>query len=211
MGARRLIDKIVVYELDVIDLKSARASVQIKDEWLEILFYTIDNYNDLQIRVSFDQTAFMKLDSSSAVQLYKDILNNLHDQYEELYKKFLEEIWKWYFNYLKTELPVFIYKNDDGIELEILSVKNGYSSRPLIRKNEVFMARFANVVEVNFTKNFIPLQCYLLEPITKSLTGGSIKETYKGAKSREVRSITPLDLLSDSYIAIERELEGVDD
>lgn len=117
------------------------------------------------------------------------------------------------FNY-KCDKIIFVisaYKNDNGTELEILSVKDGYSSRPLIRKNEAFMARFANVIKVNFTKNFTPLQCYLLEPITKSLTGGSIKETYKGAKSREVRSITPLDLLSDSYIAIERELEGVDD
>ena len=73
------------------------------------------------------------------------------------------------------------------------------------------MARFANVVEIDFTKNFAPLQGYLLKPITKSLTGGSVKEAYKGAKSRKVKSITPLDLLSEPYIAIEREIEGVDD
>lgn len=204
-------DKIVVPELDVIDLKSAYASIPMKDEWLEVLFYSIDNYNDLQIRVSFDQGLFKKFSSLTAFRLYIDILDNLHEQYEELHKKFLEAIWKWYFNYLKTELPVFIYKNDDGTELEILSVKDGYSYRPLIRKNEGFMARFANVVEIDFTKNFAPLQGYLLKPITKSLTGGFIKETYKGAKSREVRSITPLDLLSESYIALEREIEGVDD
>nr|DAP55613.1 MAG TPA: hypothetical protein [Caudoviricetes sp.] len=204
-------DKIVVPELDVIDLKSAYASIPMKDEWLEVLFYSIDNYNDLQIRVSFDQGLFKKFSSLTAFRLYIDILDNLHEQYEELHKKFLEAIWKWYFNYLKTELPVFIYKNDDGTELEILSVKDGYSYRPLIRKNEVFMARFANVVEIDFTKNFAPLQGYLLKPITKSLTGGFIKETYKGAKSREVRSITPLDLLSESYVALEREIEGVDD
>ena len=204
-------DKIVVPELDVIDLKSACTSIPMKDEWLEVLFYSIDNYNDLQIRVSFDQGLFKKFSSLTAFRLYIDILDNLHEQYEELHKKFLEAIWKWYFNYLKTELPIFIYKNDDGTELEILSVKDGYSCRPLIRKNEAFMARFANVVEIDFTKNFAPLQGYLLKPITKSLTGGFIKETYKGAKSRGVRSITPLDLLSDPYIAIERELEGVDD
>lgn len=205
-------DKIVVPELDVIDLKSAYASIPMKDEWLEVLFYSIDNYNDLQIRVSFDQGLFKKFSSLTAFRLYIDILDNLHEQYEELHKKFLEAIWKWYFNYLKTELPVFIYKNNDGTELEILSAKDGYSRRPLIRKNEAFMARFANVVEVEFVKNRLtPLQGYVLMPITKKLTGGSVKETYKGAKSREVRSITPLDLLSDSYIAIERELEGVDD
>lgn len=205
-------DKIVVPELDVIDLKSARVSIPMKDEWLEVLFYSIDNYNDLQIRVSFDQGLFKKFSSLTAFRLYVDILNNLHEQYEELHKRFLEAIWKWYFNYLKTELPVFIYKNNDGTELEILSAKDGYSSRPLIRKNEAFMACFANVVEVEFVKNRLtPLQGYVLMPITKKLTGGSVKETYKGAKSREVRSITPLDLLSDSYIATERELEGVDD
>lgn len=205
-------DKIVVPELDVIDLKSARVSIPMKDEWLEVLFYSIDNYNDLQIRVSFDQGLFKKFSSSTAFRLYVDILNNLHEQYEELHKRFLEAIWKWYFNYLKTELPVFIYKNNDGTELEILSAKDGYSRRPLIRKNEAFMARFANVVEVEFVKNRLtPLQGYVLMQITKKLTGGSVKETYKGAKSREVRSITPLDLLSDSYIATERELEGVDD
>ena len=204
-------DKIVVPELDVIDLKSARVSIPMKDEWLEVLFYSIDNYNDLQIRVSFDQGLFKKFSSLIAFRLYVDILNNLHEQYEELHKRFLEAIWKWYFNYLKTELPVFIYKNNDGTELEILSVKDGYSRRPLIRKNEAFMARFANVVEIDFTKNFAPLQGYVLMPITESLTGGFIKETYKGAKSRKVKSITPLDLLSDSYIALERETEGVDD
>lgn len=205
-------DKIVVPELDVIDLKSARVSIPMKDEWLEVLFYSIDNYNDLQIRVSFDQGLFKKFSSLTAFRLYVNILDNLHEQYEELHKKFLEAIWKWYFNYLKTELPIFIYKNDDGTELEILSVKDGYSMRSLIRKNEAFMARFANVVEITFTKNHcVPLRGYLLKPITKSLTGGSIKETYKGAKSREVKSITTLDLLSESYIAIERELEGVDD
>ena len=205
------VDKILAHQIDVLDLKSAYTHIQVKDKRIEVLLYTIDNYNDLQIRVSFDQSAFKSGNLTDGFELYNSVLNSLHDQYEELHKEFLEAIWKWYFNYLKTELPVFIYKNNDGTELEILSVKDGYSRRPLIRKNEAFMARFANVVEIDFTKNFVPLLGYLLKPITKSLTGGSVKETYKGAKSREVKSITPLDLLSKSYIAIEREIEGVDD
>lgn len=74
------------------------------------------------------------------------------------------------------------------------------------------MARFANVIEITFIKgSAVPLQGYLLKPIAKSLTGGFIKETYKGAKSRQVKSITSLDLLSEPYIAITRETEGVDD
>lgn len=205
------VDKILAHQIDVLDLKSAYTHIQVKDKQIEVLLYTIDNYNDLQIRVSFDQSAFKSSNLTDGFELYNGVLNSLHDQYEELHKEFLEAIWKWYFNYLKTELPVLIYKNNDGTELEILSVKDGYSRRPLIRKNEAFMARFANVVEIDFTKNFVPLQGYLLKPITKSLTGGFVKEIYKNAKSREVRSITPLDLLSDSYIAIEREIEGVDD
>lgn len=207
-----MVEKISAHQIDVLDLKSAQIFINIEDKRVEVLLYTVDNYNDLQIRVSFDQDAFKSGNLKDDFELYNSVLSSLHDQYEELHKEFLEAIWEWYFNYLKTELPILVYKNDDGTELEILSTKDGWSNRPLIRKNEAFMARFANVVEITFIKGAaVPLQGYLLKPIAKSLTGGFIKETYKGAKSRQVKSITSLDLLSDSYTCITREMSGVDD
>lgn len=174
-----IVEKILAHQIDVLDLKSAYTYIQVKEKRVEILLYTVDNYNDLQIRVSFDQSAFKSGNLIDDFELYNSVLNSLHDQYEELHNRFLEAIWEWYFNYLTTELPTFIYTNEDGIELEILSVKDGWSARPLIRKNEAFMARFANVVEIDFTKNFASLQGYLLKPITKSLTGGLSRKLIK--------------------------------